>query len=404
MRRALLWRLPVLLGMSMIGAPSLLVYLNAFHKQVAGVPMYSDTALHGVQVPAILPKLTVHEAASGIFSQAYSIYFGRMFPLLAAAVRTKGQFYWSVLHQSPTWFISIGRNDVLYENGYLNGYCSRSIAAYRPMAEAWANKLMQVQNWYAAHDKVFLYLLTPSKAAIEPEDMPPGRPCNASVVEREGFHAAYRAILDHAGVNVVDAVETTLQAKADYPFAPFPQDGTHFNDVSAARAVQKLIEVSTRVGSWRRLDNFSFTWVMSEPDTVDLDLLTALNIPWTGIHQKTPRVVVQDASNKHCEPIMMAQVGGSFIYKFDKILELTPCPPQIDVYEYFHTRMALYPGDRRYPVDPERREWALLVAAQMVVLEENEELSAGSKHGEAFYELVSRHIQAERMSPPAPIR
>ncbi len=400
MRRSLLWRSPILLGMAMVALPALLVYFNAFHRQVAGVPIYSDTSLHGVELPVVLPPLTRHEVASGDFSRAYSIYFGRTFPLLAAAVRAKGQFYWSVLHQSPAWFISIGRHDVLYENGYLDGYCSRNIAASRRAAEAWAARLMRMQNWYASHGKLFLYLLTPSKAAIEPEFMPSGWPCEAAPADREGFHAAYRAILDHAGVNVVDAVETSLQAKADYPFPPFPPGGTHFNDLTAARAVQRLIDVSTRAGTWRRLNDLDFTWTMSEPSRIDMDLLLALNVPWTGMHYTTPMVTARSARDPHCTPVLMAQVGGSFTYQIDKILELTRCPPRIDMYEYFHNRMAFFPGDRRYPVDPRRRAWALLEAAQLVVLEENEQLMA-SQHGQAFYELVSRRIRAEQ-GPPGP--
>ena len=396
MRRALLWRLPVVLGMLMIAMPGLLVYMNAFHKVVAGVPMYSDTVLHGVQPPVLLPEPTRRSVLSGSFGHRYAAYFGKTFPLLAAAVRVKGQFYWSVLHQSPTWFISIGRHDVLYENVYLDEYCSRDIAAYAPVAEAWAAKLMRMQRWYAAQGKVFLYVLTPSKAAIEPDAMPAGWPCRSSLLNRNGFHAAYRAILDRAGVNLVDTVETTLQSANDYPFPAFPSGGTHFNQVTAALAVRRMIDVMTRAGTWRRMDDFSFDWKMSKPDEVDTDLLDALNVPYTGAPGETPTITVRHTGDKPCVPVVMAQVGGSFTYQIDRVLDRTSCPPRIDLYEYFRNVMAFYPGDRRYKVDPRRRSWALLEAAQVVVLEENEELAARSQHGEAFYELVSARIDAER--------
>lgn len=402
MRRALFWRLPVLLGMLMIALPALLVYSNAFHKLVAGVPIYSDTALHGVQPPPVLPELARRTILSGSFGHDYAIYFGKRFPLLAAAVRAKGQIYWSVLHQSPTWFISIGRQDVLYENDYLAEYCSRDIRAYTPVAEAWAVKLMRVQRWYAAQGKVFLYLLTPSKAATEPEDMPAGWPCRASSFDRRGFHAAYRRILDRAGVNVVDAVETTLRAKNKYPFPAFPPGGTHLNEVMSALAVRQLIGVMTRAGTWRRMDDFTFGWTMAKPDEVDTDLLDALNVPYTGMQYETPTITTRPA-RQPCNPIMMAQVGGSFTYQIDKVLDLTSCPPRIDLYEYFRNTMAFYPGDHRYKVDPARRAWALLDAAQVVILEENEELAARSQHGEAFYELVSGRIDADRARTPPPI-
>ena len=395
MRRIPLWRLPILLGMAMIAIPSLLVYMNAFHRMVAGVPMYSDRVLHGVQPPIIMPVLTREAALSGSFMRGYATYFSRTFPLLAMAVKLKGQIYWSLLHESPTWFISIGRHDVLYENIYLEDYCARDIASSAPRAEAWAAQLMQMQRWYASHGKLFLYLLTPSKAAIEPETMPRGWPCHASLRDRTEFHEAYRAILLGAGINLVDAVQTTLQAKQAYPFPPFPPGGTHFNQVSAALAVQQLIAVMTRIGTWRRMDDLAFGWRMSPPDEVDTDLLDALNVPSNGIHYETPSVVVHRQKHGRCEPVVMAQVGGSFTYEIDKILDMTVCPPEIDLYEYFGNTMAFYPGDRRYPVDPRRRAWALLDAAAVVVLEENEEVAARSQHGEALFALVSARIHDE---------
>ena len=402
--RRLLWRLPVLLGMAMIAAASLLVYANAFHRMVAGVPMYSNTRLHGVQPPVIVPALTSANVLSGNFRRDYASYFARNFPLLAPAVRLKGQIYWSLLHQSPTWYISVGRHDVLYENVYLDEYCSRDIAAYAPVAAAWASRLMRMQRWYAAHGKIFLYMITPSKASIEPETMPAERPCRATRTDRDNFHAAYRKILDQAGVNVVDAVQTTLQARRDYPFPPFPPGGTHFNDVSAALAVQQLIGVMTRVSTWRRMNDLTFTWALAEPDEVDTDLLDALNVPFTGVHYRTPAITVQHPKAGPCVPVHMAQVGGSFTYQIDKVLDLSLCPPKIELYEYYRNTMAVYPGDERHPVDPRRRSWALLEAAEIVVLEENEELAAHSEHGKALYELVSQRIRAEQAAAPRSLK
>lgn len=395
-QRSMLWRLPILLSAAMIVVPSLLVYGNALHKLVAGVPMYSDTALRGVQVPAPMPELTLQSLASGDFPRQYATYFGQHFPLLAPAVRMKAQFYWSVLRQSPVGFITLGREQVLYETSYINEYCSRNIAAFRPTAEAWAAKLMQIQRWYAARDKIFLYVITPSKPSIEPEWLPPGWPCAASLADRRDFHAAYRAILDQAGVNVVDAVETTMAAKRDFPFPPFPQGGTHFNAVSAALAAQQVITVLTRVGTWRRMDDFSFTWTMAEPSEVDTDLRDAMNVPYIGMNYLTPRVSLKPSTAAQCTPVIMGQVGGSFTYEINRIFQITACPPKIDLYEYYRNTMAFYPGDRRFPVDPERRAWFLLDAAEVVFLEENEELAGRSEHGQAFYDLIASNMEAAK--------
>lgn len=388
MRRSLLWRLPVLAGLALVALPSLLVYGNALHRLVAGKPMYSDTALHGAQVQAPMPAATVGALASGAFAHGYAAYFDQNFPLLAPAVRMKAQLYWSLLHQSPAWYISIGRHGTLYENQYLDEYCSRDIAAFTPVAEAWAARLAEMQRWYAARGKLFVYLLTPSKAAAEPEDIPADWPCAASAADRQGLHAAYRAVLDRAGVNVADGVATTQAARRDYPFPPFPKGGIHFNTVASARAVQELIAVINRASAWQRMDGFGFAWRMGPPNEVDTDLLDALNVPWPNFHYKTPDIDISPAAVPDCIPVLMAQVGGSFAYQIDKVLQRLACPPRVDLYEYFRNTMAFYPGDERHPVDPQRRAWMLLDAAEVVVLEENEQIAARSEHGQAFYELV----------------
>lgn len=395
-QRSMLWRLPILLSAAMIAVPSLLVFGNALHKYIAGVPMYSDTALRGVQVSAPMPELTIRSLFSGDFSQQYTPYFGQHFPLLAPAVRMNAQLYWSVLRQSPVTFITLGRKQMLYETRYIEEYCSRNIAAFRPAAEAWAAKLMQIQRWYAARDKIFLYVITPSKPSIEPEWIPAGWPCAASIADRRDFHAAYRAILDDAGVNVVDAVETTRAAKRDFPFPPFPRGGTHFNSVSAALAAQQVIGVLTRVGTWRRMHDFNFTWIMGEPNEVDTDLRDAMNVPYTGMDYQTPRVTIEPSTVAQCTPVLMGQVGGSFVYEINRVLQRTACPPKIDLYEYYRNTMAFYPGDRRFPVDAERRTWFLLDAAEVVLLEENEEIAARSEHGQAFYDLIASRMQTEK--------
>ncbi len=382
--------------MMVIAAPSLLVYGNALHRFIAGVPMYSETRLHGVQLPDEMPDLTFGSLISGSFERDYAGYFGRHFPLLAAAVKVKAQFYWSVLRTSPTWYITIGRQDTLYENGYLAEYCSRDITGFAPRARDWAAKLLTMQRWYAARGKVFLYLLTPSKAAIEPEFIPKNWPCKASVAQRVGFHAAYLTVLKQAGVNVVDAVETTERAKHDYSFPPFPPGGTHFNSVSAARAALELNVVLTHVGGWQRMYDFPVQWKLAAPNDVDTDLLNSLNVPTLGHTYLTPSLTFPPENIRKCVPVLMAQVGGSFVYQIDKVLQRIPCPPTIDFYEYFRNTMAFYPGDRRYPVNKDRRRWMLLDAAEVVLLEENEELAAVSDHGHAFFEFVASQIQADQ--------
>ena len=52
---------------------------------------------------------------------------------------------------------------------YLDDYCSRDLARFTPEAEAWAGKVREMEDFFEARGKIFLYVITPSKPAIYPE-------------------------------------------------------------------------------------------------------------------------------------------------------------------------------------------------------------------------------------------
>jgi hypothetical protein len=134
---------------------------------------------------------------------------------------------------------------------------------------------------------------------------------------------------------------------------------------------------------------------MAPPNEVDTDLLDGLDVPYTGMTYQTPSITLSPTTVAHCVPVSMAGIGGSFSYQIYKLLQRTACPPTVDFYEYYHNRMAIYPGDLRYLVDTKRRDWMLLDAADVVILEENQELAAQSQYGDAFYRLVEQRLQAK---------
>ncbi|MEJ1978912.1 MAG: hypothetical protein WDN49_25110 [Acetobacteraceae bacterium] len=189
----------------------------------------------------------------------------------------------------------IGRKLTLYEYGYLVEYCSRDLASLTPRAEAWAEKLAAMQRWYAARGRLFVYVLTPSKAGTYPGDIPPGWPCPASQADRDGMLPMYRAALQRNGVTTVDGPALLEAAKAHYPFALFPRGGTHWNWVGAALATQALIRVidAARPGA---LPPFTFTWSDAPPVDTDRDLTNLLNMPFPRLDYRAPAVALQAAA------------------------------------------------------------------------------------------------------------
>ena len=386
----------MLLSMALLVLPWALAAVNAAAAWLwPGGPAIEEHKLFGVQPPSALPAPDAAGLWSGAFQLAFARSFGQSMPLLATAVGLKNQAYFSLLGQSGVPDVVVGKHLQLYERIYIVEYCGRNTAALMPAADLWAAHLAQLQSWYAAEGKTFLYVVTPSKPATIPQDLPDARACRSPQADRDGMLAAWDALLDRQGVRHVDAAAVMRQA----PGAPemFPRGGTHWNDVAAALATQAVVRaVNAAPGPWR-LTDFSFTWQLTTPSGIARDITDLLNLPFPRLDYRVPAVALQPlAPAAACRPVNVAVVGDSFAYGMLWLLMRLPCPPTIDFYSYFKVAHAAFPGDIRGDVDPAQRDEELLHRAGIVILEENEVMAMRSAHGPALYRLVAaRHEDAE---------
>ena len=361
-----------------------------------GTVLIEEPGLFGQDQGAPEPEPSLAGLWSGAYQRAFAAYFGRHLPLLASAMRIKNQVYDSVLDQSGNPLLAIGKHKQLYEQVYIDEYCSRDTPAIIARGRRWAAELRQMQDWYAARGRVFVYVITPSKAATYPEYFPAGQPCPSPPAVRDALGPDWDAVLDQAGVRTVDAAALTRGAKRDYPFELFPPGGTHWNDVASALAAQAVVRrIDAAPAAWK-LTDFSFTWHMAPPAGVARDLMDLLNVPYPRLDYLVPVVSIQAPPVDHCAAVNIGAVGGSFTYEMLWALLKLPCPPTIDFYSYFHTTHAAFPGDIRGPVDAAQRDDELLHRAQIVILEENEQTAMRSEHGPAFYDLVAAQFGARR--------
>ena len=376
-------RLPVIVAMGLLLLPWATLAVN--RTGWASIP---EPALSGMEEAVPNPVLDGHGVLSGSYQKAFTAYFGRNLPVLADAVLLKNQVYYSLLHQSGVEAVVIGKHRQLYEPVYVAEYCDRNIAAIHDRAEGWAARLARMQGWYAAQGKVFVYLMTPSKAATYPQYLPTNIPCYAKPADQVGFGPAWRQILDEHGVRYIDGAAITRDARGHYPFEMFPLGGTHWNDVAAALTTQAMVrQVNAAPTPWK-LAPFTFTWTMVPPFFVALDLTNLINVPWPRLDFPVPVVDVVAAKPAGCRPVNIGFVGGSFSYEVMWLLMKLPCPPTIDFYSYFSLEHTVFPGDIRTPVDPAQRQAELLQRADIVILEENESAMIRSYHGPTFYGMA----------------
>jgi hypothetical protein len=352
---------------------------------------------------------TVEEAPQdlsleGLLSNRYQTYISRtigtLTPIYKPSIRWKNQFYYSLLGTSGTPSILIGQNGQLFGANYVEEYCARDTAQLRPQAEAWAARIARTQRFFESRGKVFLYLNTPSKPAVYPEYLPSGYKCPATEQDRLDKLEVYRSILERHHINYVDTATLVAQARRSYPIDLFPRGGAHWNMLGATLAAQAI----TQAVNQRRLHlltPFTFNWQTSfEPKTSDKDLLEIMNLRWPDERYPVPVPTIESTPpGDPCRPARVTEVGGSFLFTINAVLEETACPPVIRYWFYWDKKHFIFdegpakasifdPSYREISGDPALRIRELLTTLDILLFEENEAGTPASEHGGKFLEFI----------------
>ncbi|MGZ9410012.1 MAG: alginate O-acetyltransferase AlgX-related protein, partial [Methylocystis sp.] len=116
--------------------------------------------LYGVAKPK--PASWTFDAfLSGETQKAVSINLGRMSPVFPISVRAKNQLVFSLFGGSAAPGVVIGRNGQLYEQFYIDEFCSRDGAIDSARLGAWSSTLREIQEMAQARGKSFVYLISP---------------------------------------------------------------------------------------------------------------------------------------------------------------------------------------------------------------------------------------------------
>ncbi len=387
--RRLARAVPLGLGALVVAAGSLLLIANLVLMGAGFGPMKLAPRLDGVTKPETIPW---SEAAilHGQTQSAIAHTIGAAMPLYQNAVRLRNQVLYSLLGVSPVASVLVGRDHELLELPYVEDWCSRSVAAWRPGAVAWAADIRRMQDIVEAHGHSFLYLLTPSKVAQNPSFVPRDYTCPAKPADQGGLVPEWVAMLRRAGVHVADTPAALAAARPAYPFALYPPGGTHWNAVGEAVGMEQVMAQLDRLRPDQGYAPFRFTWHMDQPREQDVDLARLVNLftrPWAV---PVPAVTVTAAPPPaQCQPQSVVVVGGSFGHVVPTLQAAMACHPSVTEYEYWHITEVTFAEDklRFHSVNPAQRDAAVL-GADVLIYEENEELLRNPETGRALLALL----------------
>jgi len=344
----------------------------------------ADSSLVGMAKAEMVP-VSLDALWTGQTQKTLSSNYGRLLPPFPLAVRAKNQFLYSAFGTADSSGIVVGQGEQLYQWNYINDFCAREAPPDLSRIDSWADKIRDIQKRVEASGKVFIYVITPSKAVQYPEYLQTDLNCPSRSNRDWDKLRPFRAALDARGIRYVDAAGLIRTSKAKYPVDLFPRGGTHWNMLGAALAAQKIVKTLDGARQDLSLGPFEFDYRMdSEAKSSDRDLLDLLNLLWPDPHYPAPVVHVERSGGTCAHPPHVVEMGGSFLHQINILWEQTGCAPSVDHWFYFTRgnnfgtwRLEIPPGDTS--VEGGRRVSDDLSAqpesvrhADIVLLEENE--------------------------------
>jgi hypothetical protein len=386
-------RLGLAAGALLLLVPLLTLWNLAVHSFAPKLVVMIGPRLSGVTEASPPPTWSLHSFADGSLQKALTRAITDAFPLRPLLIRINNQVRYKLFGDAGATDVITGEHGQLIEKAYLDEYCTRNLAAFEPKARDWAAQLKEIQDFYTARGKIFIYLITPSKLTYMPENFPRAlSSCANGERDRNGLLPLYGRLLADAGVRFVDAATLIHGLKGKYEIDLFPAGGVHWNAIAIANAEDAILaEINRQAGS-AIAPKLSWTYkVVDRAKGTDRDLLDLLNVLLPNARYATARVTYQPA--KACDEmpaasLKTAMIGDSFAATLGQTLIKDGCLSRLEGYNYLYRGLSAGPSYKIVKNRLSASDILPLRDADIVILEENESLLPASAHLREFYRVI----------------
>jgi alginate O-acetyltransferase complex protein AlgJ len=314
-------------------------------------------------------------------------------PIRPLLIHLNNEIRFALFGESPSLQVFRASNGQLIDRSYLNEYCSRTENQATTLAAAIIPTLLDIQNYYRAHGGIFLYVLSPSKAAHLPEAFVGSVPCPSTPAAQAQFVPQYVSLLRQAGIDVVDTASLIHSLKGRYEVGLFPQGGEHWNDIGGALAVTTMVEDINRQAGRELVPPFTFTYTLSGVASgVDRDLADLLNVFFPPLSYLTPKVKFEPSASCAGHPagsIDAAILGSSFSHLPGEILIADNCLSRLNVYYYMW--LGRFGGSPYHELQRDLKDpdLAHLRDVKIMIVEQNEAFVAQTTYVDKLRAIVT---------------
>jgi alginate O-acetyltransferase complex protein AlgJ len=342
-------------------------------------------------VPVILSWSSLRD---GSFQKAVSGRVTEAMPVRPLLIRINNEIRFELFGELTAPYVVRGANGHLIERSYLEEYCSRTEGMGAAFAADIIPKLRDIQDYYRGHGGIFVYVVSPSKAAHLPEYFVDRAPCPSTPAARTQLVSQYVDALKQAGIHVVDTASLIHSLKGRYEVDLFPQGGVHWNDIGGAQAVSAIVEEINRQGGREIVPPFTFTYTLSGvTGGADRELVDLLNVFFPPLGYLTPKVKFSPSASCADHParrLNAAMVGSSFSHLPARILIEDNCLTDLNL--YYYARLGRFGGAPYRELQRNLGDADLqgLRDAKIMIVEENESFVARTGYVNELRAVVNR--------------
>ena len=381
--------------------PKRLTRLNDRVTQMRQFDWIANRTLFGVTLKNQLPAISLATWFNGDLQKGLNSLVSDNFAGRELLIRIFNQTLYSAFHKSYMLSEAIisGKNGDLFERSYLAVYGRFE----EPIPTAEAEALVVMMKYLSERLKelgsCFVFLITPGKASIYPEDIPDRYLAKSESRNRRlTNYEVLVPLLQKYRVPYVDGRQITLDHKNTFPVGAYPKTGTHWTRAVSFFTTAALLKTIERE-SGREMPQFSESveGVDRHPDFIDDDLFKSLNlIEKPNQRYLHPRFRIPEGWQGRSGTL--TTVGGSYVGAMKDTLYTSKVFERINHYSYFRDSRERFPPYTVDPVDENAIPWREdFWNTTAVVLEANEEAMA-RRHLPAF--LMATLAALQQNGPP----
>ncbi|MCF8371078.1 MAG: hypothetical protein K9H64_05610 [Bacteroidales bacterium] len=273
-----------------------------------------ELKLNGVFDLEKKPVLSEEGWFEGNYQSEFEKWLEQNIGLRPLFINIYNQFRFSLFKQASTATALIGKDNVLFQQTYVNAYMGRNFVG-SPAIKENVRRMKHIQETLKENGKFFVYVIAPGKVSYFPEYLPDSVDLDSK--DTTNYEVYAREFIEQ-GVNHIDFRKYFLQAKDTSRYPLYPKTGTHWSGYGAAIVADSLLRYIEEKYS---IDMVDYTFKKGEvthinlrqtDDDIEEGLNLAFNIPDWDMYY--PEIEFGDTLGKDRPAIL--NIGDSYNHSF----------------------------------------------------------------------------------------